>query len=212
LAGPAAIAWASEAKALGAPLVVAMAAQAALLLLAGAILAAALLWQGLEPASLGLKSPTWGTLWHGLALAALFVLGLGPVLMRLPAWLGLRGFQLGFERLARLPTWYLYLAVLVGGIVEELLYRGYAFDRLQLWTGSAWLAGSISVGAFALAHLPLWGPGPALTLSVSGAVLTGAYAWHGDLLANILAHVLTDALGILAGVRAAARISRAAPR
>ncbi len=63
--------------------------------------------------------------------------------------------------------------------------------------GSPWLAGFMVVLLFGLAHIPLWGSGPALTTTISGAALTLFFLWHGDLLANIVAHVATDFAGIV---------------
>ena len=64
-------------------------------------------------------------------------------------------------------------------------------------TGKPWLAGLISLTAFTLVHLPLWGPGPALSIIVSGAIFTGLYLWRRDITLLITAHVLTDLYGIV---------------
>lgn len=50
---------------------------------------------------------------------------------------------------------------------------------------------------FALAHVPLWGWGPALTTLVSGAIFAGAYAWQRDLFPLIVAHIVTDMAGLV---------------
>ena len=154
---------------------------------------------GRSPADLGIVAPGWGTLIWGSAMAALFVLVLGPVLLRLPGWLGLPGFGETLSGLAKLPVWYLGLAVIVGGTVEEVLYRGVALAILIPAGVAPAIAASLVVIAFALAHAPMWGPGPALTTALSGACLTLFFLWHGDLLANVLAHVATDFVGIVLG-------------
>ena len=91
------------------------------------------------------------------------------------------------------PLWLRAVAVLGGGAAEELLYRGYAQTRLAELTGSA----ALSVLAFALAHGPLWGAGPALSFLVSGGFLAAFFAWRRDLLANVTAHVVLDAVGLV---------------
>jgi membrane protease YdiL (CAAX protease family) len=53
--------------------------------------------------------------------------------------------------------WYLVIAVVVGSIAEEVLYRGYAVECIASLTGSYWFGGIISVSVFGLAHVPLWG-------------------------------------------------------
>ena len=93
--------------------------------------------------------------------------------------------------------WYLIIAVVIGGTVEEILYRGYAVERLASLTGSYWISSLVSVLVFGLAHVPPWGWGPALTTVLSGGVLTLFYVWTKDLNANILAHVTTDFVGIV---------------
>lgn len=171
--------------------------QALLAGLAAAVIAIVLLWEEQPLSSIGLRRPGWSTLAWGAGMAAFFILLLGPLLLRLPGWLGLAGFAPTLARLSSLPLWYLVLAVLVGGVAEEILYRGYALERLGVLLGSPWLAGLIVVLLFGLAHISLWGIGPALTTTISGAALTLFFLWHGDLLANIVAHVATDFAGIV---------------
>ncbi|HVN00592.1 MAG TPA: CPBP family intramembrane glutamic endopeptidase [Caulobacteraceae bacterium] len=100
-------------------------------------------------------------------------------------------------RLSALPTWFLALDVVIVAAAEEWLYRGYAIGRLEALTGRAWLAGLISLAAFALAHLPLWSVGAALSTVVSGGLLTAVYLWRRDIVLLILAHVATDLWGLV---------------
>ena len=83
------------------------------------------------------------------------------------------------------------LVVLRAGVVEELFYRGFAIERLQSLTGSKWIAGGISLVAFAAFHFRQGAAGMLLALLI-GAVLTAFYLWKRDLLAAIIAHVLVD--------------------
>lgn len=159
---------------------------------------------GFEPQALGLVPVGIKTLLFGLGLALLFVVVVGPVLMRVPNWLGLGGFEDTLSKLARLPAWYLVLAVVVGGAVEEVLYRGVSLAVFEALGVAPPLAAPIIVLVFAAAHIPMWGVGPAVTTARSGALLTGFYLWHGDLLANIIAHTLTDFVGIALGPLVAA--------
>lgn len=149
--------------------------------------------------ALGLGLPDWGTFAWGAGIAAVFILGIGPILMRLPGWLGLSGFEGTLGTLARLPVWYLALAVVIGGIAEEVLYRGIAIAILSDRDFGPWSAGLIVLLAYTLAHIPMWGIGPALTTAISGAFLMVFYLWHGDLIANIIGHIATDFVGIVLG-------------
>lgn len=169
-----------------------------------AVLGVGCLWMmlnplGFHPNAIGLTAPSLVTLVWGFGIAAFFVFAVGPFLLRLPHWLGLQGFENTLSSLARLPPWYLVLAVVVGGTVEEVLYRGVALAILTSLGLDPLLAAFLIVAAFAIAHIPMWGVGPALTTAISGAILTVLFIWHGDLLANIIAHVATDFVGIAMG-------------
>jgi uncharacterized protein len=89
------------------------------------------------------------------------------------------------------------LAIVIVAAGEEWLYRGYAIERLEAVTGSAWTAGGISLALFAAAHLPLWGWGVALTTLVSGSIFTVLYIRYRDVAFLMLAHVLTDLYGLV---------------
>lgn len=83
------------------------------------------------------------------------------------------------------------LTVMRAGISEEVLYRGYAIERLQSLTGSKWIAAAVSLALFAAFHFRQGWAGVVLAF-VLGAVLTAFYLWKRDLIANILAHFLVD--------------------
>jgi len=195
--GPPGIAVASEsseqpAKRLG-PL---LAAQAALVVVVAAVLGIVFFREHEPVSSIGLKPLSPVSFAWGLGLAAFFVYVYAPAAYRTLRRLGLGGFEKGFARLQGLPVWYLILAVAIGGAAEEILYRGYAVDRIAALSGSLWLGGSISVVVFALAHEPMWGWGPAAATLVSGGIFTAFFLWQRDLGANIIAHVVTDLAGI----------------
>ena len=78
-----------------------------------------------------------------------------------------------------------------------MLYRGYAIERLVDLTGSYLVASAVSVIAFGLAHVPMWGLAAAATTIASGGILTGIYIWRRDLVALILAHIATDVCGLV---------------
>jgi membrane protease YdiL (CAAX protease family) len=169
-----------------------IAGQAALCAFAGVVLAIVVGWERMPLASIGLRAPDWKTAASGIALAAAFVFAIGPFALRVVSWSGLPGFAGPFAaNLGSMPRWYLVMAAVIGGTVEELLYRGYAVERLAALTSSYAVAGAMVVVAFSLAHLPFWGPGPSLSTLITGAVLTAFYIWRRDVLANAIAHALT---------------------
>ena len=197
LGGPVVISLYGTRPARGSPtLAENMLCQFALVGLLAAVLAVALAWEGAPLSSLGFRGIGLSTFVWGIGIAALFVFGFGPIIMRVPGWLSLPGFEEPLEHLRTLPPWNLILAVVVGGTVEEILYRGFAIAHLAGLVGSDWAAAAIVVALAGIAHGPLWGWAPALTTVFSGAVLTAFYLWHRDITANILAHVATDFVGI----------------
>jgi uncharacterized protein len=113
-----------------------------------------------------------------------------PLLTRpLMAALDLGGFELGLQSIARQPAWWRVVVALSSGVVEELLYRGYLVERLATLTGRLSWRGAIATVAFAAAHVPFWGPGPALAADLPfGAVMVAFYLWRRDLFANAAAH------------------------
>lgn len=172
-------------------------AQTCLSALVVLVLVLAIFVEHLPWRSLGLANPGLRSIALGLVLAAFFVYGYGPVAYWTLSKLRLRGFEQGLIKLEGLPVWYLVLAVLVSGTAEEFLYRAYAFERLAAATGSFWFAAALPLLFFALAHFPMWGWPPALTMLVSGGILTVWYAWHRDLAANVVTHCVTDLFGIV---------------
>ena len=169
---------------------------------------AMVLWGRRPLASIGWQGFAWASLAWGCLLAFVFVRVLVPVEGRLLARFKLEGFSPGLARLSNLPPGFLIFAALVAGVAEETLLRGYAFTRIAELTGSQALAGLVTVAIFALAQLRLWGWGAVAAVAVNGAVFTAFFAWRQDLLANITAHVLADAIGL---IDAAARARRARP-
>jgi membrane protease YdiL (CAAX protease family) len=82
-------------------------------------------------------------------------------------------------------------------VVEETAFRGYGFERITDLTGSKWLAAVVTFVLFSVAHYSGGGLALALVAAWGGFVLTVLYLWRRNLWTTILAHWLTDALGLL---------------
>jgi uncharacterized protein len=161
------------------------------------VLAIVIFWEHQPLSSIGLHQLQWQSILWGVTFAGFLSFIYSPLLIWTINKLGFAGFESGLAKLTSLPTWYLVLAVVIGGVVEETLYRGYATERLSLLTGSYWLGCVISLIAFGLAHVPLWGWVSAFTTILSGGLLTLFYLGTGDLLTAIVAHIVTDSVGII---------------
>jgi uncharacterized protein len=164
-------------------------------LLVGLVLSILTMWEKESLATIGLRFQWQSGVW-GLLLAGVLIFLVSPVLIWMLKKMQLPGFETGLAKLNQLPVCFLIFAVITGGTAEEILYRGYAIARLSLFVGYGW-AGLIALTVFAVAHLPLWGWGSVLTFFISGGLFTGFYLLSHDLLACIVAHVLTDSIGLI---------------
>lgn len=83
------------------------------------------------------------------------------------------------------------------GIVEEVLYRGYAIERLIEYTESSIIAGGVSWGTFTLAHAVVWPVGNLVQVATVSAIFTLVYTRRRSLFPVIGAHVLVWCLAVL---------------
>jgi membrane protease YdiL (CAAX protease family) len=90
------------------------------------------------------------------------------------------------------PLWFRILNVTRAAVVEETAFRGYGFERLNEWSGSALLAGFITWVLFTMAHLSSWGWGQVVIAAYGGLVLTLLFMWRRNLWPNIIAHWMAD--------------------
>jgi membrane protease YdiL (CAAX protease family) len=129
-------------------------------------------------------------LWGGILLVLCGVIG--SVVAGLTHF---KGGETG-EALAKFPLWLSVLIVLRAGVVEELFYRGYAIERLQLLGLNRYLAGLIPLLIFGFGHMTNGWANVVLALAL-GAVLTGVYLWRRDLIANMIGHFMIDLISVL---------------
>lgn len=162
--------------------------------------AVALLWVGLierKPlTSIGLRRPTLGTCGWGL----LFVVPMIASVMLsyaviFPA-LGLHQNMATTRSLVMVPLWLQTATTLRAGVVEEILCRGYPIERLTTLTGRRWIGAVLSVGIFIAAHVAGWGYAQLIVVAFGGALLTGLYLWRQDLPCCMIAHAVTDMIGL----------------
>jgi len=198
LAGPGAVALVSgSATKFATAFLVHALSVASIVLIVLVVFALARYREGLPLRRLGFARVGWSSMAIGLALTLFFVMVVGPVASWAMTQLNMGTFEEGLSNLATLPTWYLVLTIVIVATAEELLYRAYAIESLAAITGSFGIAGAVSLLAFAAAHVPMWGWGPALTTLVSGAVATLVYVWRRDVVALIVAHTAADLYGIV---------------
>jgi membrane protease YdiL (CAAX protease family) len=149
--------------------------------------------------SVGLRRPGWKSAAFGLAAAAVMVAGSALIYLELFPALGLSADEAGVSILQATPIWFRTVLILRAAVFEELYFRGFMIERLTSITGMRWLAALISLLAFTFAHLGFWGWPHLLIAGFAGGILTGLYLWRRDLTCNMIAHLVTDAVGFLVG-------------
>ena len=149
--------------------------------------------------SIGLKRPNWKTAAFGILGALVMVGGMAFIYMVIYPALGLSASEPGMAAVTALPFWLRVMIVVRAAVFEEMYFRGFAIERLTDILGSRWGAAAISFAAFTVEHLGYWGWAHLMIAGFGGLILTGLYLWRRDLGANIIAHLLTDAIGFLLG-------------
>src|SRR6478672_7481853 len=137
--------------------------------------------------SIGLGTARWwkSILW-GFVIAIVSATAVGIL-----AYLTGYGHGPGSAAFEKLPLWLITLVVFRAGVVEELFYRGYAIERLQMIGLGRFWSVTIPLVIFSLGH---WSGGAAniLIALAAGAILTGFYLWRRDLVANMIGHGSVD--------------------
>jgi uncharacterized protein len=149
--------------------------------------------------SVGLVRPTWKTMLFGVAGAFAMVSGTALIYIVVFPALGLSANEPAMSSVRSMPFWFRVLLIVRAAVFEEIYYRGFMIERLAELTHLRWIGALISLLAFTFAHLSGWGWAHLLVAGFGGAVLTGLYLLRRDLVANMIAHFLTDAIGFLFG-------------
>ena len=137
--------------------------------------------------SIGLGTARW---WKSILWGFIIAVVSGVVLGAL-AYATSYGHGPGSAAFEKLPLWLITAIVIRAGIVEELFYRGYAIERLQMIGLGRFWSVAIPLVIFSFGH---WSGGAAniLIAFAAGLILTGFYLWRRDLAANMIGHGLVD--------------------
>jgi uncharacterized protein len=106
--------------------------------------------------------------------------------------------------LARQPAWLLLMVAITAGIAEEIAFRGVVIDHVSALLRSRHAGAIASVVVFSALHVNGWGLTQLFFVLPSAIILTAFYLWKRDLLACIVGHALTDAVGLLSAAAAQA--------
>ena len=135
-------------------------------------------------------SPWWKSILWGL-VTALVCGGVGFAIARATGYGG--ADNPAAAAFSKLPVWLIVLIVIRAGIAEELFFRGYAIERLELLGLGRFAAVAIPLAIFSIGH---WTGGAAniLIALALGLILSLFYVWRRDLVANMIGHFLVDLL------------------
>lgn len=157
--------------------------------------------------SLGFRPLTVQTLVDALGLAGFFMLGLVAWRLVVSPWFPEVTLPAGDSAVGELPDgfhfWFAPLALVTASVAEEIIYRGYAMQRLLERFRSPWPALLLPHLAFALYHLKD-GAESAVSLLVLGALFTWYFYRTRNLTLLIAAHFIIDLLalvGVFVGLR-----------
>ena len=157
------------------------------------ILAIVRFWEKRPLASIGLVKPTWRAIrFGGFVVIALILLAMGAAFAVQST--GMPMPEQPEQLVLGLPLWLQLLVAVSAGFTEEILFRGYAIERITELTRNRWLGAILPVVVFGGAHASFWGVGHAIVAGMTGLWLTILYLWRRNLWTNITAHALLDGL------------------
>lgn len=151
----------------------------------------------LSAADMGWKRPTFSTVGWGI-VCLLVSLGVSGAIVFAMKQMGIAQNSTMLSALADRPIWMIALIALTAAISEEIVYRGIVLNQIASATGKVWIGALVSLMVFALGHLSGWGWSQVLFAAAPGLALTLFFVWKRDLGVCIIAHFLTDFLGLFA--------------
>jgi membrane protease YdiL (CAAX protease family) len=146
--------------------------------------------------SIGFVRPSWTTLAIAVAtFVAIIVVTVAVFFLVFPMLHLVDQETAAVESAAAAPYWSRVLRVIRSATCEEIIFRGFAVERLQELSGSSTVAAVVSGVIFTLGHLHSWGWQHLILVAIGAVGFTLLYVWRRNLWANILAHALGDVLG-----------------
>jgi membrane protease YdiL (CAAX protease family) len=164
--------------------------------LAIALLAVIFFWERLPLSSIGIHRVTvqdvlWGVGGFLLGLLTFFISAF------VFSALHIGTTATGVKQLAAVPIGWRAFIVLTAGITEEILFRGYPIERLNMLTGRLGLSAALAYLIFVMVHIPLWGLGGAIQIGLWSIVVTGLYVWRRRLVSCMVMHILNDGFAFI---------------
>jgi membrane protease YdiL (CAAX protease family) len=150
--------------------------------------------------SIGFRAPGAKNLAIGVGAGVLITLGLGALYYLILPALHLNdsiASTSSANALMTTPFWWRFISTVRAAVSEEVLFRGYAMERIEELSGSRVIAVFISCSLFTLAHVSAWGWSHELIVAFGGLAFSLLYLWRRNLWVNIIAHFIVDAASVL---------------
>jgi uncharacterized protein len=154
-------------------------------------------WERRPLSSLGFKPLTKANFFAGLGLGGFTMLGIaGWRYLVAPVIPDLGSAAAGTGLPGHFFYWYAPLALVTASLCEEVIYRGYAMERLLHVTGRPWIAVALPHVAFVLYHIKD-GWDKVAMLSVVALLFPLYYVRFRDLTMTIVAHAFIDLMAVV---------------
>jgi len=150
--------------------------------------------------SIGFRAPGIKNIGIGIAAGILLVAVLGALYFAILPALHLNdsvATTANGRALMATPFWWRFISTVRAAVSEEILFRGYAMERIQELTGSRTIATLLSCAVFTVDHVSSWGWSHEITVGTAGLALSLLYLWRRNLWVNIIAHFIVDAVSVL---------------
>jgi len=157
------------------------------------LMAIVLFWERLPLSSMGFKKLSGQNLAGGLGLGGFCMVGL-VVWTLIAGWL--RDPSMGMGPTSGFYLWYGPLALITAGFCEEVIYRGYAMERLLRMFKSPWPALLLPHAAFSLMHVKD-GWEKVFMVATLGLLFAWWYYKSRDLTMLIVGHLFVDAMALV---------------
>ena len=147
--------------------------------------------ENLTLSSLGLNWPTRGMVFQAIGIGLLLMLTV-PILSIFASSV-IPGEGSSVETVTQIPWWLMLCSVLTAGITEEILFRGYALERLENLTGNKLFSSVIALIFFVLVHTGGWNMAHVVGVVMPlGIALILLYWWKRNTVMLMIIHVIIN--------------------
>ncbi len=147
--------------------------------------------------SIGFRRPSFADIIAGACTGVLIIVGFASLYFFVLPALHFSEHK-PIQQLASTPLWWRFISVVRAAVSEEIIFRGYGFERLRSLSSSTVFAAVASWAIFTVEHLSAWGVGHLLIAGFGGILLTLVYVWRRNIYAAMVAHFIADLISVIA--------------